>query len=35
MVWLSVWNEEQIISILSSWCHCRPIISCFSKIQPR
>jgi len=29
----SVWSEMQMICIRSSWCHCHPIISCFSKIQ--
>jgi len=33
LVWLSVWSVAQMISIWSSWCHCHPIISCFSKIQ--
>ena len=33
LVWLSVWSVVQMICILSSWCHCHPIISCFSKIQ--
>ena len=28
MAWLSVWSEVQMICIWSSWCHCRPIISC-------
>ena len=31
--WLSVWSEVQMICIWSSWCHCRPIIPCSSKIQ--
>ena len=31
--WLSVWSVLQMICIWSSWCHCHPIISCFSKIQ--
>ena len=31
--WLSVWSEVQMICIWSSWCHCHPVISCFSKIQ--
>jgi len=31
--WSSVWSEVQMICILSSWCHCHPIISRFSKIQ--
>jgi len=22
LMWLSVWNEEQMIYIWSSWCHC-------------
>jgi len=26
-------SEVQIICTWSSWCHCHPIISCFSKIQ--
>ena len=30
---LYVWSEVQMICILSSWCHCHPIISCFIKIQ--
>ena len=29
LAWLSVWSELQMICILSSWCHCHPIISCF------
>jgi len=33
MAWLSVWSEMQMIYIWSSWCHCHPIISCFTKIQ--
>ena len=33
LAWLSVWSEVQIIFIRSSWCHCHPIISCFTKIQ--
>jgi len=33
LAWLSVWSEMQMICIWSSWCHCRPIISCFIKIQ--
>jgi len=33
LVWLSVWSEVQMICTWSSWCHCRPIISCSSKIQ--
>jgi len=33
LAWLSVWSEVQIICVWSSWCHCHPIISCFSKIQ--
>jgi len=24
LVWLSVWSEEQIVCIRSSWCHCHP-----------
>jgi len=32
-LWLSVWSEDQMICIWSSWCHCHPIISCCSKIQ--
>jgi len=31
--WLSVWSVVQMICIWSSWCHCYPIISCFSKLQ--
>ena len=31
--YVSVWSEVQMICIWSSWCHCHPIISCFSKIQ--
>jgi len=27
------WNEVQMICVWSSWCHCHPIISRFSKIQ--
>ena len=26
-------SEVQMICIWFSWCHCHPIISCFSKIQ--
>jgi len=33
LVWLSLWNEVQIICILSSWCHYHLVISCCSKIQ--
>jgi len=33
LAWLSVWGEEQMICIWSSWCHCIPIISSSSKIQ--
>jgi len=33
LAWLSVWSEMQMICILSSCCHCHPIISCFIKIQ--
>jgi len=33
LAWLSVCSEVQIICVWSSWCHCHPIISCFSKIQ--
>ena len=33
LAWLSVWSKVQIICIWFSWCHCHPIISCFSKIQ--
>ena len=33
LAWLSIWSVVQMICILSSWCHCHPIISCFSKIQ--
>jgi len=31
LVWSSIWSEEQIVCILSSWCHCNPenpIIPC-------
>jgi len=31
--WLSVWSKLQMICIWSSWYYCRPIISCFIKIQ--
>ena len=31
LAWLSDWSVVQIICIWSSWCHCHPIISCFSK----
>jgi len=32
--WLSVCSEVQMTYILlSSWCHCHPIICCFIKIQ--
>ena len=24
LMWLSVWNEVQIVCVLSSWCHCIP-----------
>jgi len=33
LAWLSVWSVVQMICIWPSWCHCHPIISCFSKIQ--
>jgi len=33
LAWLSVWSEVQMICVWSSWCHCHPIISCYSKIQ--
>ena len=33
LAWLSVWSEVQMICIWFSWCHCHPIVSCFSKIQ--
>jgi len=33
LAWLSVWSKVQMICIWSSWCHCQPIISCYSKIQ--
>ena len=33
LAWLSVWSEVQMICIWFSWCHCHPIICCFSKIQ--
>ena len=33
LAWLSVWSEVQIVCIWSGWCHCHPIISCFSKMQ--
>jgi len=34
LAWLSVCSEVQMVSsILSRWCHCHPIISCFIKIQ--
>ena len=33
LVWLSVWSVVQMFCIWFSWCHCYPIISCFSKIQ--
>jgi len=33
LAWSSVWSEVQMICIWSSWCHCRPIISCSTKIQ--
>jgi len=32
-VWLSVCSEVQMIYILSSWCQCHRIISCFINIQ--
>jgi len=35
LAWLSVWSEVQMICVPSSWCHCHPIISCFTKIQIR
>ena len=28
-----VWSEVKMICVLSSWCHCHPITSCFVKIQ--
>jgi len=33
LAWLSIWSVVQMICIWSSWCHCHPVISCFSKIQ--
>jgi len=27
LAWLSVCSEVQMICILSSWCHCHPVIS--------
>jgi len=33
LAWSSVWSVVQMICIWSSWCHCHPVISCFSKIQ--
>jgi len=33
LTWLSVWSEVPVICIWSSWCHCHPIISCFTKIH--
>jgi len=33
LAWLSVWCEVQMICILSSWCYCHPVISCFITIQ--
>jgi len=33
LAWLSVWSVMQMICIWFSWCHCHPIISCFTKIQ--
>ena len=33
LAWLSVWSEVQMICIWFGWCHCHPVISCFSKIQ--
>jgi len=33
LAWLSVWSVVQMICIWSSWCHCHPIICCFSKIE--
>ena len=33
LYWLSDWSEVQMTCIWSSWCHCHPVISCFSKIQ--
>jgi len=33
LAWLSVWSVAQMICVWSSWCHCHPIISCFSEIQ--
>jgi len=30
---LPVWSEVHMICIYSNWCHCRPIVSCFIKIQ--
>jgi len=32
-VWLSVWNQLQIICIWSSWCRYHAIISCVIKIE--
>jgi len=33
LAWLSAWSEMQMICIWSGWCHYKPIISCFIKIQ--
>jgi len=33
LAWLFIWSKVQIICILSSWCHCHPIVSCLIKIQ--
>ena len=33
LAWLSLWSVVQMICIWSSWCHCHPTISCFSKMQ--
>jgi len=33
LAWLSVCSEVQMICICSTWCHCHPSTSCFSKIQ--
>jgi len=33
LAWLCVWSVVQMICIWSSWCHCHPIISCFTNTQ--
>jgi len=33
LVWLPIWSKVQMVCIWFSWCHCHPVICCFTKIQ--